>query len=297
MSKTLFKTCLLSLAVITLAACGQKEETTTTEAPTTVAETTVAETTVAETTVAESEEAAEETVSEETASEETSEVASDEASEEVSADTASDESAEASSEEVSTTADETTTAEETTVAETTSEATTTEATETPAVAPVGSEEAGSDEVSEEATEETNDESIDESSSGEAGANGDETQLAPIPERSQQIIMEDDKAFDKLLEDSKEKTQILYVGFEECPFCKEFVHKLNTATEKAQVKFHYYNTDYRGQDANFGKVIGEFLQISTVPHAFLIKDGKVVEKLTSDAKETDFEAFVKKATEN
>lgn len=290
MSKTLFKTCLLSLAVITLAACGQKEETTTTEAPTTVAETTVAETTVAETETTGSEKASEEV------SEETSELAEDESSEAASEEVTSDESAEASSEEATTTADETTTAEattaeETTVEETTAEATTTEATAAaPAVAPAGSEEAEAE------SEEASDES-EESSSGEAGNNGDETQLAPIPERSQQIIMEDDKAFDKLLEDSKEKAQILYVGFEECPFCKEFVPKLNDAAEKVQVKFHYYNTDYRGQDANFGKVTGEFLQISTVPHAFLIKDGKVVEKLTSDAKEADFEAFVKKATEN
>ena len=291
MSKTLFKTCLLSLAVITLAACGQKEETTTTEAPTTVAETTVAETTVAETTVAETE-----TTGSEEVSEETSELAEDESSEAVSEEVTSDESTEASSEEATTTADETTaaeatTAEETTVEETTAEATTTEATAAaPAVAPAGSEEAEAE------SEEASDES-EESSSGETGANGDETQLAPIPERSAQIVMEDDKAFDKLLEDSKSKAQIIYVGFEECPFCKEFVSKLNAAAEKAQVKFHYYNTDYRGQDANFDKVIGEFLQISTVPHAFLIKDGKVVEKLTSDAKDEDFDAFVKKATEN
>ena len=87
------------------------------------------------------------------------------------------------------------------------------------------------------------------------------------------LMESDKSYDQLLKESKEEPQIIYFGFEACPYCRAFAPKLNQFAKEKDVNIHYYNVDERQEDKNFIQVIEAF-NIDSVPHAFMIKDGKI-----------------------
>ena len=70
-----------------------------------------------------------------------------------------------------------------------------------------------------------------------------------------------KEADRLLE--TKTGEIVYIGFDSCPYCRKFVHKLSPLTEEKELEIHYVdakNTDYTAE-------IKEFRQkynVETVP---------------------------------
>ena len=125
------------------------------------------------------------------------------------------------------------------------------------------------------------------------------QISTSPELSKEekqfssvVEMKGDKAFDELLEASKKESQILYVGFDDCPYCRAFIPKFNHMAQSYKMTIHYYNVTEHSSDENYSKIISEFLKIDDVPHAFIVKDGKLLsEKLDSNSTMAEMEAFI------
>lgn len=100
----------------------------------------------------------------------------------------------------------------------------------------------------------------------------------------------EKAYKDLIEKSKEEPVIIYLGFNECPYCKSFIPKLSHLANEYKAEINYYNTNHREDDQNFEDVI-YFFDIETVPHAFIVKDGKIQDKLNEKSKMKDMENFL------
>ncbi len=114
----------------------------------------------------------------------------------------------------------------------------------------------------------------------------------VSDFSNVLTMEDDKAFDELLELSKEEPQILYVGYDECPYCRAFIPKLNQMAKSYDKTVHYYNVHEHSADKNFSEIINSHLKIEVVPHAFIVRDGKVTrEIIDSESTMKTMEEFV------
>lgn len=107
------------------------------------------------------------------------------------------------------------------------------------------------------------------------------------------VIDSDKAYDKFIKESKKEAQIIYFGFQECPYCRAFSPKINQLAKEAQVTIYYYNVQDRQEDKNYIDII-ETYGIDSVPHAFMVKDGKP-DKIFLDSQSTmaDMEAFINK----
>ncbi|SEQ47308.1 bacteriocin transport accessory protein, putative [Ignavigranum ruoffiae] len=108
--------------------------------------------------------------------------------------------------------------------------------------------------------------------------------------SQVKEIESENDYNQLIEKSKKEPVIIYLGFNECPFCKSFIPKLNHLANEYDVELNYYNTNKRIDDSNYLDVI-KFFDIETVPHAFVIKDEKIITKLNEESTMNDMETFL------
>lgn len=106
----------------------------------------------------------------------------------------------------------------------------------------------------------------------------------------------DDEFTKVLEASKDQPQIIYLGFQACPYCKAFSPKISKVAEDFGATIHYYDVQERKNDPNFNRNVAMF-KVNTVPHAFIIEDGKIVgEPLDSESTMAEIETFVVKVVE-
>ncbi|MBK0347608.1 thioredoxin family protein [Aerococcaceae bacterium zg-ZJ1578] len=105
----------------------------------------------------------------------------------------------------------------------------------------------------------------------------------------------DAAYTDFILGTQNEVGIIYLGFDECPYCKAFTPKLSHLAKEYGVKVHYYNTRKRSDDASYQSIIGTY-NVETVPHAFIVKNGEVVDKINHEHTMNAIEAFVKKVAE-
>lgn len=105
----------------------------------------------------------------------------------------------------------------------------------------------------------------------------------------------DAAYTDFILASQKEAKIIYLGFDECPYCKAFTPKLSQFAQELDVPVYYYNTRKRANDPNFQTSMATY-NVETVPHAFIVKNGKVVAKINHLSTMSAIEAFVKKVVE-
>lgn len=108
--------------------------------------------------------------------------------------------------------------------------------------------------------------------------------------SQLKPVESEKAYADLLVSTNERPAIIYLGFDECPFCKVFSPKINQLASELGVEIHYYNTKERGNDATFANAM-QLYNVDTVPHAFIVDGVKVGSKVNHESSMEEIEAFL------
>lgn len=108
--------------------------------------------------------------------------------------------------------------------------------------------------------------------------------------SQLKPVESETAYAELLVSTNNTPAIVYLGFDECPFCKVFSPKINQLASELGVEIHYYNTKERGNDATFADAM-QLYNVDTVPHAFIVEDVKVASKVNHESSMEEIEAFL------
>ena len=116
------------------------------------------------------------------------------------------------------------------------------------------------------------------------------EIKPVPKYSQvkEILSAED--YQKLIDQSKDNPLIIYLGFNECPYCRAFLPKFNHLAKEFGAEINYYNTSERAKDDNFEQVVS-FFNVETVPHAFIVKQGKVVKQINNNNSMAEIEAFL------
>lgn len=112
-------------------------------------------------------------------------------------------------------------------------------------------------------------------------NTDYSQIKPI---------ESEMAYAELLVSTNDTPAIVYLGFDECPFCKVFSPKINQLASELDVEIHYYNTHERGNDATFANAM-QLYNVETVPHAFIVEHAKAGSKVNHESSMEEIEAFL------
>lgn len=105
----------------------------------------------------------------------------------------------------------------------------------------------------------------------------------------------EQAYLDFILDSQKEAKIIYLGFDECPYCKAFTPKISQFAKENNVTVYYYNTRKRANDSNFQTAMATY-NVETVPHAFIVKNGKVVEKINHNNTMHSIEKFINKAVE-
>ncbi|MGX7108959.1 thioredoxin family protein [Facklamia miroungae] len=104
-------------------------------------------------------------------------------------------------------------------------------------------------------------------------------------------IEDQKAYENVIKASYHSPQLIYIGFNECPYCRNFLPKLNQLAKELSLTYYYYNTNERVNDNNFRDLVDNYFKVSTVPQLFLIKDGQIDRKLENTNSMAELEAFL------
>lgn len=105
----------------------------------------------------------------------------------------------------------------------------------------------------------------------------------------------EEEYNELMEKSMDEAVVLYLGFDECPYCRAFIPKLNHLAKELDVTLHYYNTNRRADDRNFNDVI-QFLNIETVPHAFILQQGEIKALINHQNTMQEMENFLREVVE-
>ncbi|MGO4937222.1 thioredoxin domain-containing protein [Fundicoccus sp. Sow4_H7] len=147
-------------------------------------------------------------------------------------------------------------------------------------------------------------SIDESSNLTAM---DESEKQAIYESLNEIIMDtqsvneiasysmvteldSEESYIDFLKSTDDEVKIIYLGFNECPYCVAFSPKLNKIAEELAVDIYFYNTQARADDNNFAVAMANY-DVSTVPHAFIVEKAKPIQAINHESSMEAIEAFV------
>lgn len=103
------------------------------------------------------------------------------------------------------------------------------------------------------------------------------------------------AYTDFILSTQSQAKVIYLGFDECPYCKAFTPKINQLAEETETPIYYYNTRKRANDSNFETAMAMY-NVETVPHAFIVKNGQVVSKINHDSSMDAIEAFFEKVKE-
>lgn len=117
--------------------------------------------------------------------------------------------------------------------------------------------------------------------GEVGPTADMSQI-------QNIGSETD--YSTLLTATNDRPAIIYLGFDDCPFCKVFSPKINHLASEYGVEIHYYNTHERGDDVTFANAM-QVYNVDTVPHAFIVEGARPGKKINHESTMAEIEAFI------
>ncbi|MGX7107323.1 thioredoxin family protein [Hutsoniella sourekii] len=100
---------------------------------------------------------------------------------------------------------------------------------------------------------------------------------------------------KLSLDSANQDKLLYFGFDDCPYCKAFLPKLNLLAAAYDLPIYYYDVHLFGDPQSQEEIMTTY-DIETVPYAFKISNGKPetsVHHLSSMAEIEDFVSDIAK----
>ncbi|WP_211747203.1 thioredoxin family protein [Paenibacillus sp. Marseille-Q4541] len=93
--------------------------------------------------------------------------------------------------------------------------------------------------------------------------------------------------EELTEFLEGQSGFLYVGRPTCPVCREFLPKLERASEDTGQLVYYYNTDEgRKQDEQEVMALMNQLEINSVPALLYIENGKETDRLTPGTMDQD-----------
>lgn len=115
------------------------------------------------------------------------------------------------------------------------------------------------------------------------------EVSPTASMSRMINVDSEADYVQLLTDTKDQPAIVYLGFDECPFCKVFSPKINQLASEFNVDIYYYNTHERDKDATFANAM-QLYNVSTVPHAFIVENSRPQSKINHESSMAEIEAF-------
>lgn len=105
----------------------------------------------------------------------------------------------------------------------------------------------------------------------------------------------EKEYIEFLESTNNEASLLYIGFDECPWCKAFSPKINQIASELNIPIYYYNTRAHEQDLTYAGAMQSF-EVETVPHVFIMEDGEPKERINQDSSMQQIESFFKLYTE-
>lgn len=117
-----------------------------------------------------------------------------------------------------------------------------------------------------------------------------------PEYSNLELIQTEQEYHDIVARTAAEPAILYLGFEDCPWCKAFNPKINHFAREAGITIYYYDTDLRENDESFDNVIDSY-EVNTVPFAFIVDDGTVKERINHHSSMQQIENFVTLYKEN
>ncbi|WP_454927291.1 thioredoxin family protein [Abiotrophia defectiva] len=107
----------------------------------------------------------------------------------------------------------------------------------------------------------------------------------------EIITEQE--YNDLILSTTDGPKIVYLGFDECPYCHAFSPKINQLAKEKGVTVYYYNTRKHANDSNFQSAM-QVYGVNKVPNAFIVKSGKPGTNVNHSSKMADLEAFINEA---
>lgn len=102
-------------------------------------------------------------------------------------------------------------------------------------------------------------------------------------------IDSEEEYIQFLQQSQEQASLLYIGFDECPWCKAFSPKINQFASEIDAPVYYYNTRTHEQDATYAKTMQSF-GVETVPYVFIIDKGEPKERINHDSSMQQIEDF-------
>ena len=100
---------------------------------------------------------------------------------------------------------------------------------------------------------------------------------------------------EFLQETNDQAKLLYIGFDECPWCKALTPKINQFASELNVPIYYYNTRLHEQDATFQGAMQTF-GVETVPYVFVMEDGEAKERISHESSMEQIEQFFRLYTE-
>ncbi|HBY89062.1 MAG: thioredoxin family protein [Ruoffia tabacinasalis] len=100
---------------------------------------------------------------------------------------------------------------------------------------------------------------------------------------------------EFLQETSDQAKLLYIGFDECPWCKALSPKINQIASELNVPIYYYNTRLHEHDATFQGAMQTF-GVETVPYVFVMEDGEAKERISHESSMEQIEQFFTLYTE-
>ena len=113
--------------------------------------------------------------------------------------------------------------------------------------------------------------------GQAPGAGDYPQIA---------VIKTETDFQDQMTQSDREPFILYLGFDQCPYCQAFSPKISHLAKELDVPIYYYNS----QDHDISDLAKEW-KLETVPQALIIQNGQMKARLDHLSKMQDIENFL------
>lgn len=142
--------------------------------------------------------------------------------------------------------------------------------------------------------------MDEAAKKEAYAALDEIMTTQVSSKSalnysqvENLATEED--YVNFIISTNDEDKILYFGFDECPFCKAFIPKVNQIAYELDLPIYYYNTNEHSQDPTFASVTDTY-NFETVPQAFVVSKGKPIKQINHNSSMETIEAFLRSVKE-
>lgn len=121
--------------------------------------------------------------------------------------------------------------------------------------------------------------------------GTSSEAETVPEDYSHIEeINSEQEYVDLLVASQDQAVIIYLGFDECPWCKAFSPKLNQLASEYDLPIYYYNTRAREQDVTFTSSM-ETYGVDTVPYAFIVDSNKAQERINHHSSMEQIEEFL------